>query len=453
MKKITLFWCFLLAFAACSTDEPVGPSTPQSEDGFEITVHEESLTAFSVTFDIRPKREDVTYYYDIISKERWEQSDLATMQAEISESIQKLAELTSTSFEEVLAGILFQGDMLNGYSGSGFRPNTEFYLYAYYWDASGPSSEVTLCAFSTPTANPSTESLQISFEEVTPYSMQVVCEPSLGVVEYYVYFDEATKVKALVADEQAFLSFQAMNYGLHYADMQSLLQQGLKPENDYAVAVMGIDEQGNRFMTYAEQKTPQVEANQRVESELFTTLLGEWEGTQLLSDGFSQPETSTFRVTIVQQVEDKDFDYRAQNQLVALVDGWYNIRYYGVKGLEAEYADLEDVPDPAEAFGPKWLLNIAEGDVITIDGQARQPVIGWMFFGDGYMTNSSAGDALVYTSHDLKVTLSEDGNTLTISSPAELGGCYPSLSYLFTGFGWMSYFYGESDIVLTRKSN
>jgi hypothetical protein len=49
----------------------------------------------------------------------------------------------------------------------------------------------------------------------------------------------------------------------------------------------------------------------------------------------------------------------------------------------------------------------------------------------------------------MSVTLSEDGNTLTITSP--VANCYPSLVYNFEGFGWMAYYYGASDIVLTRK--
>ena len=45
--------------------------------------------------------------------------------------------------------------------------------------------------------------------------------------------------------------------------------------------------------------------------------------------------------------------------------------------------------------------------------------------------------------------VSEDGNTLTIASP--VANCYPSLVYNFEGYGWMAYYYGASDIVLTRK--
>jgi hypothetical protein len=100
-------------------------------------------------------------------------------------------------------------------------------------------------------------------------------------------------------------------------------------------------------------------------------------------------------------------------------------------------------------WGPKWVLDIAEGDVVTIDGYARHSVVGWMFFGDCFMFSADYTTQSVTVDTTLSVTLSEDGNTLTITSP--VANCYPSLVYNFEGFGWMAYYYGASDIVLTRK--
>ncbi len=423
--------------------------------GFEISVNEEALTAWSVLFDIRPEDPDASYYYDIISKNRWEQTDLKSLQAEIEEAIRGLAEMTDVPYEEALAGMLQQGDLLNCYNGSGFRGEEEYYIYAFYWDADGASSEVTLCPFRTPAPETSSETFTISFEEVTPYSMQVVCDPSLGVVDYYLYFDETAQVDSMFAaleDENAYLSYHAMNVGLHFSDFQSVQRQGLKPETSYTALAMVIDELGNRFLSRAEQTTPSVNQIERVESVLFEELLGEWHGRQTISDVYSGAYTTEFTVTIVQQVEQLDHDFRAKNQLVALVDGWNQLTYYGIAALEKEYEGLEDVKnDPAEAYGPKWLIEVAEGDRMTIDGRARHSVIGWMFMGDCFLTSADANSMVVYTTEDLPVTLSEDRNVLTISSPASMPGCYPSLAYYFDGFGWMAHFYGGSEIVLTRK--
>ena len=95
------------------------------------------------------------------------------------------------------------------------------------------------------------------------------------------------------------------------------------------------------------------------------------------------------------------------------------------------------------------MLDIAEGDVVTIDGQARYSVIGWMFYGNCFMVSANANTQTIDTTTTLSVEVSEDGNTITISSPQ--AECYPSLAYDFTGFGWMANFYGMSDIVLTRN--
>ena len=235
-----------------------------------------------------------------------------------------------------------------------------------------------------------------------------------------------------------------MNVGVKYAGEQTIEQKGLKPETEYTAIVMLIDDKGNRAQLSAMQTTPAVEHSQRVESELFESLLGEWSGVQTLFDGYSEPAESAFSVTIAQSVEDYDYDYRSNNQLVALVDGWNNIAYYGIQALIDE-----GVENPEEKFGPKWVLDIADGDVVTIDGQAHHSVIGWMFYGNCFMVSANADTQVVDVTTTLNVAVSGDGNTLTISSP--VAGCFPALAYDFTGFGWMANFYGMSDIVLTRK--
>lgn len=421
--------------------------------GFELRIHTDKLTPWSVLFDVIPEDTKMTYYYDIISKARWEQTDLKSYQQEIDESIHSLAEFTDTSYEETLQGILNSGDLLNVYNGAGFRPETEFYLLAFYWDKKGPSDQVVLQPFTTPAVGTSTESLTLSFEAVEPFSMTLVCDPSVGVVDYYLYFDETTKAEAMLAsleDENAFLSYHAMNVGTHLTDMQTIQRQGLKPETSYTALALAIDERGERFMVRADQVTPAEEQRDSVDSELFTELLGTWRGVQTLSDPYSGSSTTEFTVTIVSEVADLEYDFRAKNQLVAQVDGWYNIGYYGVAALREQYEGMEDTPDPLEAYGPKWLLNVAEGDKVTIDGCARNSVIGWLFMGNCYMTNADPMSGVVHTTHDLQVEVSEDRNTIIISAADECAGCYPALSYYFEGLGWMIYIYGGSDIVLTR---
>lgn len=460
MKKLLFAFALFVGFAACSNDEPVQPGTPQPTPmgtGFEVTVHDNQLSAWSVGFDICPEEKEQTYYFDVISKARWEQTDLAELQTEIDESIRGLAQMSGATYEETLEGMLHKGDRLNEYSGAGYRPETDFYIFAFYWDANGPSEEVFLYPFRTPAAGTSTETMSIQFSKMTPYSMTVTCDPSLGVVDYYLYFEEKSKADALFAqfeDPNAWLSYQAMNFGTHYYNLQEVEKKALKPSTTYKAVVMAIDEQGNRFSVEKEQTTLAEETIDRVESPLFESLLGAWSATQNTYDAYSQQTTTqNFTVTIVQQVESLDYDFRARNLLVALVDGWApGLPYYGVEELRAEYATVETDRVPEECFGPKWLISVAEGDVMTIDARLKHSVLGWLAWGEAYMS-SAKFDPTAYVpeqlfTQDLQMNLSEDGTRLTISSP--LAGYYPSLSYSFMD-AWQTQVWGVSDIVLTRK--
>lgn len=448
MKKALLYLFALAAIVACSTAEKpeVDKPTPQPEkQSIEIVIDQERLTAYQVVYSIYPDDKEAYYYLDVMSKARWESADLDQIKAEYDESLRNFANMTGATYEEVLEQMLFKGDNEELLSNAGYRGDTDFVIFAFYWN--GETSEFSFAEFRTPAHIDSKESVAISFDGVDAYAMSVKLEPSTGVAEYYYHFAESAKVDAMLEqleDENAFLSYHAMNVGVKYSGAQSVEQKGLKPETEYTAIVMLIDQNGNRAQLSAKQTTPAVVQSERVESELFESLLGEWSGVQTVFDGYSDPTTSEFSVTIAQSVEDYDYDYRANNQLVALVDGWNNIAYYGIQGLIDE-----GIENPEEKFGPKWVLDIAEGDKVTIDGKARYSVIGWLFYGDCFMVSANATSQAIDLTTTLNVEVSEDGNTLTISS--SVADCYPSLAYDFTGIGWMANFYGMSDIVLTRK--
>ena len=449
MKKSLLYLFALVAFAACNPNEKPEvdkPTPPEPEkQAIEIVVNQERLTAFQVGYSIYPNDKEAIYYFEVMSKARWATADVAAIKAELEESLQSFADMTGATYEEVLEQMLQKGDLVDYVDIAGYRGDTDYVIFAFYWD--GDLSDVSIAEFSTPAPVPSTESIEIAFSDIDPYAMTVSCTPSEGITDYYYYFAETTKADAMLAeleDDNAFMSYHAMNVGTKKSGEQSMEQKGLKPETSYTVMVMGIDDYGNRMQARKECSTESVQQSERVESALFETLVGEWSGTQTIYDGFAEPEVSEFKVTIIQSVEDYDYDYRSCNQLVALVDGWCRIPYYGIQGL----VDSE-IENPEDKFGPKWILDIAEGDKVTIDGYARHSTIGWMFMGDCFLVSADANSQNINVASTLSVDVSADGNTLTISSPVE--DCYPSLVYFFEGFGWMSYYYGQSDIVLTRK--
>ena len=448
MKRTLIALLMIASMVGCKPTENPDPKppTPQS-DKIEVVVDESKLTAYQVIYSIYPDNKDAYFYCDVMSKARFESADLNAVKAEFDAALRNYANMAGATYEEVCEQMLFKGDQENFISNAGYRENTDFVIYAFYWDDSASVGDVFVTEFRTPAHVDSAEDVAIAIEVVDPYEMTVSCTPTEGVEEYYYYFAETAKVEAMLAqleDKNAYISYHAMNVGMKYTGVQTLSQKGLKPETSYTALVMLIDKEGNRAQVSAAEVTAAVQQNVRVESELFESLLGEWAGTQTVSDGYSEPMVSEFTVNIVAGVDDVDYDYRANNQLVALVDGWCNVAYYSVTDL-IEY----EIEDPELKWGPKWVLDIAEGDVITMDGYARHSVVGWMFFGDCFMLSANPADQSVTVDTTLGVTLSEDGNTLTIASP--VANCYPSLVYNFEGFGWMAYYYGASNIVLTRK--
>ena len=452
MKRALLYLLAIAAFVSCDTTET--PDKPQptpptpTENEIDIVVDEARLTAYQVIYSIYPEDKDAYFYCDVMSKARFESADLNDVRAEFDEALRNYAQMTESTYAEVCEQMLFKGDQENFLSNAGYRENTDFVIYAFYWDEEELEMEdVFVTEFRTPAHVDSEESVAISFSGVDTYEMTVSCTPTEDVECYYYYFAETTKVEAMLAeleDESAYISYQAMNVGVKYTGAQTLSQKGLQPETSYTALVMLIDKQGNRAQLSATETTTAVEQNERVESELFESLLGEWSGVQTITDGYAEPTQSEFTVSIVASVEDYDYDYRANNQLVALVDGWCNIAHYSIADL-VEY----EIEDPELKWGPKWVFDIAEGDVITMDGYAHHSVVGWMFFGDCFMLSADPTTLGVTVDNNFSVTLSDDGNTLTISSP--VANCYPSLVYNFDGVGWMAYYCGASDIVLTRK--
>ncbi len=452
MKKALLYLMAFATLVACDTNEdtqkpqPVPPVETVNE--ISIEVDEERLTAYQVIYSIYPADKDEYFYCDVMSKERFESVDLNDVKAEFDEALRNYAQMTEASYEEVCEQMLFKGDEVDFVSNAGYRENTDFVIFAFYWDEDElGKDDVAVAEFRTPAHVDSSENVAIEFSGVDPYEMTVKCTPTADVDCYYYYFAETDKVNAMLAeleDKNAYMSYHAMNVSVKYTGEQTLSQKGLKPETSYTALVMLIDKKGNRAQISAVEVTEAVQQNVRVESELFESLLGEWTGIQTISDGYAEPTLSEFTVNIVAEVEDYDYNYRDNNQLVALVDGWCGIGYYSVTDL-VEY----EIEDPELKWGPKWVFDIAEGDVVTMDGHARHSVVGWLFFGDCFMLCADPANLGVEVDNDFNVTVSEDGNTLTISSP--IANYYPSLVYNFDGFGWMAYYYGASDIVLTRK--
>ena len=125
MKKALLYLLVTVALAACnSTDDPEidNPTPPVPEkQAIEIVVDEERLTAYQVVYSIYPEDKEAYFYSDVMSKARWEASDLAVIKAEFLESLLNFADMTGATYEEVVDQMLFKGDVLDFVSNAGYR--------------------------------------------------------------------------------------------------------------------------------------------------------------------------------------------------------------------------------------------------------------------------------------------------------------------------------------------
>lgn len=242
----------------------------------------------------------------------------------------------------------------------------------------------------------------------------------------------------------------------------SLTMSDLWPEVEYTALVLLYNKEKVSTLEATTYTTPAQAAAPRVESDLFTSLLGEWTMTYTLIQENGVKATVSEVVTIAQGVDSKtETNYRDQNRLVILgfpfyVDAQGNytempvytpaqllemLPNYYAKGQNLAYRD----------YGPKIFLEIGQGDTLSVPTSRGQYLYNWSddgflnFFGCDYNNQFTAPATF-------PVTLSADGNTLTIGA-----------HHAGEEFDWGIYrpavFLNEqklkacatSDIVLTRK--
>lgn len=438
------------------TAEDPGPGPV--DEPFTLTIPEDELSAFSAHIYCSPLDKQATYYFDYMSKEEWESEDVGGadgIQTYMAELMEFLGALLGDGYPAILEDQLYFGDN-DTVDDTHIEPETDYVAFAYGWGLDGSfTTDVVTKEFRTPAAGQSSATIAITFADIKDVSMEVTCTPDANVASYYQVFAETSVVDEYIAKygKDDFITYVKSN-GYKMDDIDVYVWDDLTPETSYTMALVGIDKQGNMFYTSNSASTIAEIIPDRVESELFTDLLGTWTGKQTIMDYDESSDSefeseSTFNVTIAASVDGSDRDYRGRNQLVALVEGYGGISYYDIAFLlENGFSQQE----AEAAFGPKLLLDIAAGDVVTIDGTGKNTVYGWSKAGPVYLINTNYSSLKLDTGYNINVNVSADKNTLTISSPADLGeGYYPSLLYK-AGGTWNVMLPGLSDIVLTRAT-
>lgn len=291
----------------------------------------------------------------------------------------------------------------------------------------------------------------IEFPGTSDRTIEVSITPDDKVVAFYFLLADADVVDAYIQKngQDAFTQL-VRESGQESAEPVNTEYILLSPEITYTLAVAYEDKAGKLYYTEGDVTTDPKSVPTRIESSLFDDLQGNWTGKQkvmTVNESKQQVEVETsFSVTIAQQVE--GYDYRKYNQLVATCDGWDDWAYYAPSDLVTQggWSEKASFID----YGPKILLTIGANDKVTVDGKsADDPIFAYSDYGGVFLFSADLKAGKMDGGSDLNVVISNDKNTLTIESPAELGSTFfPSL--LANSGGWGFVTPGLSSIVLTR---
>ena len=319
---------------------------------------------------------------------------------------------------------------------------------------------------------PFSATLDIEIKDVTAASFTVHATPSDEVETYYMTLSYSEGFFLLLENlgEEGMIEYILENIGNGvgtYTDEMTQDFEPLRSETGYVVMAAFCDRYGRYGFAYETAVTPE-ETVPPVESELYDLLAGEWTGTQQ-GYGFLIPDktednqdpdpvlaseteqTAVFDAVIVKDLGEA-YSYQEHNQVCI------QFRSFTAGQLDLGYKSYEDLrnegwsdKDAREGYGPKALIDIKEDGSMSIEGlYGDTPAYTWdeRYNYDVTFMNITCdpddnfmpvGDSLPLT-----VTLSGDGNTLTISGTFGPGFRYQrSMS---AGQLWCA----AGDMVLTR---
>ena len=319
---------------------------------------------------------------------------------------------------------------------SGLEPSTEYICHILVNDNKGAQA-LSLVPFTTLEANAAAPTVEAS---LTADAEMGYCTLNLNLYSA----DAATvkfafNTKADVDEARANYNYTdsqiADIYGMELSTEQvaairttglTLKQEDLFPEVEYVALISVKNAEKTETLKVTSATTPAKPVPARVESNLFTSLLGEWEVSYPLYQ-FNDKDVNLYnaKVTLAQGADsDTEEYYRSYNRLV--VQGWpFNVEHDGTHNAIPYYSpsDLKELSNtwknyPAFAlrdYGPKIFLEIGEGDVITIPTSRYEYLFNWSNDGTFYFFGGDLQNGFT-APVTFPVTLSEDGNTLTINA-------------------------------------
>ncbi len=434
------------------------PKRPQSTAG--LTTELKDITATSVNIITTPDS-SVTEYYVLVRDKAWSDGIVEGYGESMLGQLLKWA----TSGAWILTGA-------NEAVWSGLIPETEYICHVLVVDNKGAEA-LSLIPFTTSeaTSTPPTveasltlgtsdshEALYLNLYSEQAHTVRVAFNTLADVDEWR----SANNTDAQIANNTMYsIELSAEQVAAIKSTGLSLKQEDLFPGVEYVAIVSVKNAEQKETIKVMANTTTAKPVPARVESKLFTSLLGEWEVSYPLVQ-FNNVEVNltNAKVTIAAGADDETADYyRSHNRLV--VQGWpFNVEADGTHAPMPYYspADLKEMAAywrsfPALAlrdFGPKIFLEIAEGDVITVPSSRSEYLYNWGTDGTFYFYGADLENEFTAPA-SFPVTLSEDGNTLTIgvcNSGAEFG--YGNYRPSVFRYGTQAWALATGDIVLKR---
>lgn len=403
------------------------PKRPVSEAG--MTIELKDISSNSVTVSTTPD-DTVTEYYVWIDS-----------QAKVDYYIQVGGESILNSLIKNPNSGSWHLTTANEGVWSGLTPETDYLCMVYLLDNKGNElmQKIEFRTSGKTLADPKAD-VTITAAEKDPHKTLNINIFSEDAAAVRVAFNTAADIQEQrnndVSDSDIVRSF---GYDLSAEDVEAvrtsgftLVSEDLWPDTEYVAVVSVKNVEQTEVVVCASFTTPKKALPQRVESELFEKLQGKWlVSYDLIQYNGVAVSIKGAEVTIAAGADDKSAkEYRDYNRMVIL--GWpFNVTSYG---------ELEEIPyySPAELiesssywrnyeslayrdYGPKVFLEIGEGDVITMPSERNHYLYNWA--SDGYVLYFYGADysAMYSAPATFPVTLSEDGNTLTVgaSEPIE----------------------------------
>ena len=434
------------------------PKRPQSSAG--LTTELKDITATSVTVKTTPDS-SVTSYYVYVRDKAWSDGIVAGYGESMLATLVKYP--NAGAWNLTAANEAVWGDLL---------PDTEYICHVLVVDNKGAEA-LSLIPFSTGVATSSAPKVEASLTLGTSDSHEALY--------LNLYSEEAHSVRVAfntLADVDELRSSnktdsQIANDGMYSLALSgeqvaaikstglSLKQEDLFPGVEYVAIVSVKNAEQKETIKVVANTTVAKPVPARVESGLFTSLLGEWEVSYpLVQFNSVEVNITNAKVTIAAGADNETADYyRSHNRLV--VQGWpFNVEadgthapmpYYSPADLKEASAYWRDFPALAlRDFGPKIFLEIAEGDVITVPSSRSEYLYNWAADGTFYFYGADLQNEFTAPA-SFPVTLSEDGSTLTIgvcNSGAEFG--YGNYRPSVFRYGTEAWALATGDIVLKR---